>query len=124
MEQNAAIDVFSALAQPTRISVFRLLVQAGPAGLPALEISRRLGIVASTLSGHLAILKRSGILTATRHQREIHYAANLPAVNELIAFLLSDCCGGQVSNCADILSLLNLEIASDNASSETGQQSD
>ncbi len=109
MDQNNAIDVFSALAQPTRISVFRLLVQIGPQGLPALEISRRLGVVPSTLSGHFAILKRSGILTATRHQREIHYAANLAAVNELIEFLLSDCCGGQISNCGDILSLLNLE---------------
>lgn len=109
MNQNGAIDVFSALAQSTRISVFRLLVKVGPAGLPALEISRRLGIVPSTLSGHLAILKRSGILTATRHQREIHYAANLAEVNALIGFLLSDCCGGQIGNCADILSLLNLE---------------
>ena len=80
-------------------------------GLPALEIARRLDVVASTLSGHLSILKRSGILTATRHQREIHYAANLSAVNELIAFLLSDCCNGQVNNCGDILSLLNLESA-------------
>lgn len=109
MDQSTAIDVFSALAQATRISVFRLLVRVGPAGLPALEISRRLGIVPSTLSGHLAILKRSGILTATRHQREIHYAANLAAVNALIEFLLSDCCGGQISNCGDILSLLDLD---------------
>ena len=84
MKQEDAIEVFAALAQPTRISVFRLLVQVGPAGLPALEIARRLDVVASTLSGHLSILKRSGILTATRHQREIHYAANLSAVNELI----------------------------------------
>lgn len=122
MKQSAAIDVFAALAQPTRISVFRLLVQVGPAGLPALEISRRLGTVASTLSGHLAILKRSGILTATRHQREIHYAANLAAVNELIAFLLSDCCGGQVSNCGDILSLLNLEGVQENTLSQTDHQ--
>jgi len=109
MEQEAAIDALAALAQPTRISVFRLLVQVGPAGLPALEIARRLDVVASTLSGHLSILKRSRILTATRHQREIHYAANLAAMNELIGFLLSDCCNGQVSNCGDILSLLNLE---------------
>ena len=121
MDQDSAIDVFSALAQPTRISVFRLLVQIGPAGLPALEISRRLGIVPSTLSGHLAILKRSGILTATRHQREIHYAANLAAVNELVEFLLSDCCGGQISNCGDILTLLNLEGSPADVSSETAQ---
>mmetsp|Transcript_24127 Transcript_24127/g.44850 ORF Transcript_24127/g.44850 Transcript_24127/m.44850 type:complete len:112 (+) Transcript_24127:5404-5739(+) len=108
MEQNTAIDAFAALAQPTRLAVFRLLVGIGPAGLPALEISRRLGTVPSTLSGHLATLKRSGILTATRHQREIHYAANLATVNDLIRFLLADCCDGQVENCADILSLLDV----------------
>jgi DNA-binding transcriptional ArsR family regulator len=122
MDQNGAIETFSALAQPTRISVFRLLVQVGPAGLPALEISRRLGTVPSTLSGHLAILKRSGILTATRHQREIHYAANLAAVNELIEFLLSDCCGGQISNCGDILTLLAIEGRPVDIPSETEQR--
>lgn len=108
MDQASAIDAFSALAQPTRISVFRLLVKVGPKGLPALEISRRIGVVPSTLSGHLSILKRSGMLTATRHQREIHYAADLTTVNELIKFLLSDCCEGMLENCADILSLLDL----------------
>lgn len=113
MKQNDAIEVFSALAQSTRISVFRLLVRVGPAGLPALEISRRLDTVPSTLSGHLSILKRSGILTATRHQREIHYAANLAAVNELIAFLISDCCSGQINNCSDILSLLHVPAPQD-----------
>lgn len=107
MNQETAIEVFSALAQPTRLSVFRLLVKQGCSGLPVLEISRRLGVVPSTLSGHLATLKRSGILTATRHQKEIHYAANLATVNELIAFLLADCCNGQTDNCRDILTLLN-----------------
>lgn len=66
----------------------------------------------STLSGHLGPLKRAGILTATRHQREIHYAANLAGVNDLIGFLLADCCDGQVGNCSEILTLL----ASDGAS--------
>jgi len=107
MEETIAIDGLSALAQSTRLAVFRLLVGAGPEGLPVLEISRRLGIVPSTLSGHLSILKRSGILTATRHQREIIYAVNLAAVNDLIHFLLSDCCGGKIENCADILCLLS-----------------
>jgi len=107
MDQTHAIDALAALAQPTRLAVFRLLVQTGPKGLPALEISRRLGTVPSTLSGHLAILKRADILSATRHQREIHYAANLNAVNGLIRFLLADCCGGKIDNCTDILSLLD-----------------
>lgn len=109
MDQDSAIDALAALAQATRIAVFRLLVRMGPDGLPALEISRRLGIPPSTLSGHLAILKRAGILTATRHQREIHYAADLTAVSALVRFLLADCCGGKVENCSEILSLLTLE---------------
>ena len=70
------------------------------------EISRRLGIVASTLSGHLAVLKRAGLLTATRRQREIHYAANLAIVNDLVGFLLADCCDGRLENCSEIISLL------------------
>jgi DNA-binding transcriptional ArsR family regulator len=106
MDQETAIDVFAALAQPTRLAVFRLLVAHGPDGLPVLEIGRRLAVVPSTLSGHLSILRRAGILKATRHQREIHYAANLIAVNDLIRFLLSDCCGGRIDHCADILGLL------------------
>lgn len=109
MKQDTAIALFAALAQPTRLSVFRLLVKAGGAGLPALEIARQVGVVPSTLSGHLATLKRSGVLTATRHHKEINYAANLAVVNDLIGFLLADCCNGQISNCGDILSLLDLD---------------
>ncbi|AHM05070.1 transcriptional regulator, ArsR family [Roseibacterium elongatum DSM 19469] len=103
MEDHDAIDALSALAQTSRLSVFRLLVQAGPEGLPALEIARRLHIVPSTLSGHLAILKRAGILTATRRQREIHYKADLACMNALMEFLLSDCCNGQIDDCRGAL---------------------
>ena len=109
MEKANAIDAFAALAQPTRLDVFRMLVKVGPGGLPALEISRRLNAKPSTLSGHLSILKRSGVLTATRHQREIHYAANLASVNALIQFLIADCCGGQIENCSEIVALLDCQ---------------
>jgi ArsR family transcriptional regulator, arsenate/arsenite/antimonite-responsive transcriptional repressor len=95
MEQENAIDAFAALAQLSRMTIFRLLVLVGPKGLQVGEISRRLGIVTSTLPGHLSILKRAGFLTATQHQREIHYAANLAAVIDLIGFLLADCCEGR-----------------------------
>jgi len=111
MDETRAIDVFASLAQPTRLGVFRLLVGVGPDGLPALEIGRRLGVVPSTLSGHLAVLKRAGVLTATRHQREIHYAANLEMINGLIGFLLADCCGGKIDNCAAVLTLLDADAS-------------
>jgi ArsR family transcriptional regulator len=107
MKQTDAIEALAALAQPTRIAAFRLLVRVGPEGLPALEISRQLGTKPSTLSGHLSILKRAGVLVATRHQREIHYAANLATVNALVQFLIADCCGGKIDNCTEILSLLD-----------------
>ncbi len=103
MEQTAALDAFAALAHETRLSVFRLLVEAGPDGVPALEIARRLDVKPSTLSGHLSILKAAGLLTATRHQREIRYAASLAAVNDLVLFLLADCCGGDLAACADAI---------------------
>jgi len=88
------------------MAVFRLLVRAGPEGLPAGEIARRLQIVPSTLSGHLTVLKQGGLLEARRRQREIHYAARLSAIGEVVNFLLSDCCDGRIEHCADIVSLL------------------
>lgn len=112
MEQTQAIEAFAALAQTTRLKTFRLLVQVGPEGLPALEISRRLGTKPSTLSGHLAILRNASVLTATRHQREIHYTANLSVMNALVRFLLADCCGGKIDNCGEIVALLAREDGS------------
>lgn len=107
MDQTVAIEAFAALAQSSRMAIFRLLVKAGPEGLQVGEIGRTLGIVSSTLSGHLAVLKRAGLLKARRHQREIHYSANLEIVNDLIGFLLADCCDGRLENCSKIISLLN-----------------
>ena len=107
MDQQAAIDAFSALAQASRMTIFRLLVTEGPDGLLVGEISNRLNIVPSTLSGHLAVLKRAGLLKASRHQREIHYCVDLSTMSELIGFLLADCCNGRVENCSEILSLLS-----------------
>ncbi|MBL4750572.1 MAG: winged helix-turn-helix transcriptional regulator [Amylibacter sp.] len=106
MNQTRAIEAFAALAQDTRMSIYRLLVRQEPNSLRVGEISERLTIVPSTLSGHLAILKRAGLLKSTRHQREIHYSANIGAMNDLIGFMLQDCCNGQLENCGEILTLL------------------
>lgn len=110
MNQDAAIEAFSALAQTSRLAIYRMLVNVGPDGLTATAISKRIGVVPSTLSGHLAVLKRAGLLTATRHSREIHYAANLGVMNALLSFMLADCCGGQVENCSEILTLLDPKV--------------
>ncbi|NDW02612.1 helix-turn-helix transcriptional regulator [Salipiger sp. PrR002] len=99
MKQDAAIDAFAALAHETRLAVFRLLVRDGPEGVPALDIARRLEAKPSTLSGHLSILKRAGLVTATRRQKEILYAPNFGGVDGLVRFLLDDCCGGNPEAC-------------------------
>jgi len=107
MNQDRVIECFAALAQPSRMSVFRLLVRAGPSGMRVSDIARKLDMVPSTLSGHLSILKRAGLLQSTRKQREIYYAADLATVNTLVRFLLADCCDGRVENCAEALALLS-----------------
>lgn len=109
MNETSAIDAFAALAHPTRLSVFKLLVQKAPNSVPALAIAEQLDAKPSTLSGHLSVLKRAGLLDSARHQREIRYTAKLEAINTLVSFLLSDCCGGKVENCKAILTLLDTE---------------
>ncbi len=109
MNQIKAIEAFAALAQDSRMTIYRTLVREEPNSLPVGEISKRLDIVPSTLSGHLAVLKRAGLLKSTRHKREIHYSADIAAMNELVGFMLQDCCNGQVENCAQILTLLDHE---------------
>lgn len=111
MNQDTAIEAFGALAQESRLAIFRLLVSEEPHGLRVSEISRRLNIVPSTLSGHLSVLKRARLLKSTRHQREIHYAANLDSIGDLVRFMLENCCAGQVENCSQIVSLLKLSAS-------------
>jgi len=106
MDQERAVETFTALAQESRLAIYRLLVREEPHGLPVGEISKRLNIVPSTLSGHLGVLKRAGLLKSTRHQREIHYATNLDAMGNLVRFMLEDCCDGKVENCGEIASLI------------------
>jgi DNA-binding transcriptional ArsR family regulator len=103
METDAAIDALSSLAQPTRLEVFRILVRHEPDGLPAGEIARRLNVPHNTLSTHLAILQRAGLVSARRLSRSMIYRVELPAVRSLIMFLLRDCCNGQPQLCAPLI---------------------
>ncbi len=100
MEQVQAIDALSALANETRLAVFRILVAEGPEGVPALEIGRRIDVKPSTLSGHLSVLRYAGLVSATRHQREIRYAARVGSMRDLVVYLLEDCCGAGPGACA------------------------
>ncbi|GEC15322.1 ArsR/SmtB family transcription factor [Nitrobacter winogradskyi] len=107
METNEAILAFSALAQPTRLEVFRLLMVHEPSGLPAGEIARRLAVPHNTMSTHLAILTRAGLIEAERESRSIVYRAQLEAVRSLAGFLVKDCCGGRPELCAPLIADLS-----------------
>ncbi len=102
MDQSKAIEAFAA----TRMYIYRQLARQPSNSLRVGEISNRLRSVPPTLSGHLAILKRAGLLRATRHRREIHYSADMVAINDLISFLPQDCCDGQMAHCRENLALL------------------
>lgn len=102
MEITAAVVTFSALAHPGRLEVFRRLVTAGPAGLPAGEIARALGSPASSLSANLNILSAAGLVTSRREGRSIIYAAGYAQMGELLAFMVEDCCGGRPEICGPL----------------------
>ena len=99
MESSDAAQIFSALGQASRLEVLRLLIGCGPNGLPAREISGRLGIPASTTSFHLAALERAGLIRATRQGRQIIYAVGMAALRELLVFLTEACCDGHPELC-------------------------
>ena len=107
MEANTAIDAFGALAQATRLKVFRRLVRAGPEGLPAGAIARALEIPANTLSSHLAILERAGLIASRREGRLVYYAAAFERVRDLIGFLIDDCCAGNPEMCDAVSGIAN-----------------
>ena len=94
MEKQIAISALAALAQETRLDVFRLLVQSGPEGVPAGTLGAALGIPSATLSFHLKELKSAGLVRFERSGRSRIYSPDLSAVNELIAFLTANCCRG------------------------------
>lgn len=110
MNQSTAIAGFAALAHDARLSVFRVLVQHAPKGIPAMEIGRILDIKPSTLSGHLAALKRAGLITVRRQHRELHYAPDLSCMNALVLFLLQDCCAGHSEACSGLATSLQADV--------------
>lgn len=103
MEQTAAIDIFAALSQATRLEAFRLIVQHEPQGLPAGEIARQLDVPQNTMSTHLAILTRAGLIEADRQGRSIVYRAVIDRVREIASFLVQDCCGGRPELCEPLV---------------------
>ena len=103
MEAELAVEAFGALAQETRLAVFRLLVEAGAEGMPAGDIARHLGTPHNTMSSHLAVLARAGLVASRRESRSIIYAADYGGIRALIAFMVQDCCKGRPEACAPLI---------------------
>lgn len=102
MDKPQALDALGALAHETRLDAFRLLVQAGPEGVPAGEIGARLGVLQNTLSTHLAALARAGLITRERQGRVIRCCADYAGMQALLTYLLQDCCRGDQTICAPL----------------------
>jgi DNA-binding transcriptional ArsR family regulator len=100
MENETAVLALSALAQEARLTIYRLLVEAGPAGLTVGEIGSKLDIPGATLSFHLSQLKHAGMVVARRDGRRLIQTADFDRMNALVGFLTENCCGGNVSACA------------------------
>jgi DNA-binding transcriptional ArsR family regulator len=100
MEKTDAVAALAALAQDSRLDVFRLLVQAGPEGMPAGEIATALKLAPNTLTFHFDRLRGAGLVTVRRHGRSMIYAARFESMNALLAYLTENCCQGAPHACA------------------------
>ena len=102
MEMTSAVSALSALAHEGRLSIFRMLVRAGADGMAAGDIARANGVLPNTLSSNLNILSAAGLVQSRRAGRSIIYVAGYDRMNQLLAFLVEDCCAGTSAICASI----------------------
>jgi DNA-binding transcriptional ArsR family regulator len=100
MKKSTVIAALGALAQETRLDIFRLLVEKGPEGLPAGELGERLKQPSPTMSFHLSQLRFAGLVESRRESRSIIYSANFKMMTNLLAYLTENCCGGRPELCA------------------------
>ncbi|HWA50008.1 MAG TPA: helix-turn-helix transcriptional regulator [Dongiaceae bacterium] len=103
MKTKQAISAFGALSQETRLEAFRQLVRLAPDSIPAGDLAHDLDVPPSTLSSHLAILQRAGLVKSKRQGRTILYSADLEGAGGLVEFLVKDCCRGQPERCDQLI---------------------
>ena len=103
MENSQAVASLSALAQEHRLAVFRLLVQAGPEGMPAGQVAEALDLAPNTLTFHFDRLRMAGLVTVRRDGRSMIYAAQFETMNTLLGFLTENCCQGEPEKCAPVI---------------------
>jgi DNA-binding transcriptional ArsR family regulator len=106
MDKSKAIDCFTALAQPTRLAAFRRLVKAYPDQIAAGAIARACKVPHNTMSTHLSVLNRAGLVAVRRDGRMMHYSADLEGFRSLMGFMMRDCCGGRADICAPLVAEL------------------
>lgn len=94
MDTKQVISALAALAQDSRLAIFRLLVQCGPEGMAASKIGEQLGVAPSSLSFHLKELTHAGLISSRQEGRFVIYAANFTTMNNVLGFLTENCCGG------------------------------
>src|ERR1700739_435788 len=100
MEKTDVVAALAALAQDNRLDVYRVLVQAGPEGMPAGAVAAALGLAPNTLTFHFDRLRQAGLVTVRREGRSMIYAAQFGAMNALVAYLTENCCRGAPDACA------------------------
>ena len=103
METDDAVGALAALAQETRLAIFRLLIQAGPEGVSAGVLAEKLGVAPATLSFHLKELNRATLVTARHESRFIYYSANFEQMAALMSFLTRNCCSGMPDECLAVV---------------------
>ncbi|SFK84845.1 DNA-binding transcriptional regulator, ArsR family [Mesorhizobium albiziae] len=109
MDKRSALSALAALGQDTRLEVFRLLVRAGTEGVPAGEVASRLNTMQNTMSAHLKILNRAGLVRAERDGRTVRYVADMTGFRDLLAFLMEDCCNGEPKLCRPVIQAITCD---------------
>jgi len=99
MKPAEVVKALSALAQPTRLALYRLLVARGPDGMAAGQVSEKLKVSPATLSFHFRTLSHAGLIESRQEGRFIYYAANYMVMNDMLAYLTENCCGGDPDAC-------------------------
>lgn len=103
MDETQIVSALAALAHQHRLRIFRLLVRAGPSGLPAGEIAEHVGISPTAMSFHLKELDRAGLVTSTRDGRFVRYAVRVEGMRQLLTYLTEDCCRGKPELCGTVV---------------------
>ncbi|MGH6865517.1 MAG: ArsR/SmtB family transcription factor [Methyloceanibacter sp.] len=103
MELPTAVQALSALGQESRLRVFRLLIRRGPEGMPAGDIAQQLNVPANTMSSHLAVLSRAGLVISRKQGRSVIYGVDVEGTRKLLSFLVEDCCQGKRKVCQPLI---------------------